>query len=229
MQKQILNANTRWTLLNPNTITGRYLAIYQDLLEHCDTCVAEALGSTQPAARAKNLRDRGYVFKKHGNNYVRSVFCETCGKSTPHRQLESAEPVNAAIHRAGWTAKFVERVKKVHANYDEIERRTLNPAQLEIDHRVPHIRFEESEQLDEDTITDDEIRERYMLLKRDNNLLKSRACERCERDGKRQASRDGVNWFYEGSEDFTGSCVGCFWHNPNRWTDELNQNLLTNA
>ena len=213
--------------MKPGSITQRYLETYQDLKEHCDTCVGETLGSNQPAARAKDLRNRGYVLKKHGNQYVRSVFCKMCGKSTPHRQLESAEPINAAVHRANWSNKFVKRVKKILSNYDEIERRTLNPAQLEIDHRVPHIRFTESEHLDENNITDNEVRERYMLLKRDNNLLKSRACERCERDGKRQASRDGVKWFYQGSEEFTGSCAGCFWHNPSLWTTKLNEQIST--
>lgn len=210
------------------SVTAQYLEIYQDLKEHCDNCVGRQIGSNQPAARCMDLRNRGYDFKKYGNKYERRVFCESCDKSTPHRLLLDKEPVKSARSRFNWSAKFVTRVKKTLKNYDPIERRTLNPAQLEIDHRTPFIRFKhiETEVINEATITDEEIASRYMLLTRANNLLKSRACERCDSTGVRQPSQAGVEYFYKGTKKYKGTCEGCFWYDPTQWTDSLNKLLV---
>ena len=209
------------------SVTAQYLEIYQDLKEHCDNCAGRQIGSNQPAARSMDLRNRGYDFQKYGNKYERRVFCESCNKSTPHRILLNKDPVRQARSRFNWSAKFVKRVKTVLKNYDPIERRNLNPAQLEIDHRTPFIRFKhiETEVINEATITDDEIASKYMLLTRSNNLLKSRACERCDSTGVRQPSQAGVDYFYKGSKKFKGSCEGCFWFDPTQWTDSLNKHL----
>jgi len=209
------------------SVTAQYLEIYQDLKEHCDNCVGRQIGSNQPAARSMDLRNRGYDFQKYGNKYERRVFCESCNKSTPHRILLNKEPVRQARSRFSWSAKFVKRVKTVLKNYDPIERRNLNPAQLEIDHKTPFIRFKhiETEVINEATITDDEIASKYMLLTRSNNLLKSRACERCDSTGVRQPSQAGVEYFYKGTKKYKGTCEGCFWYDPAQWTDSLNDLL----
>jgi hypothetical protein len=36
-------------------------------------------------------------------------------------------------------------------------------------------------------MTDEELKARFMLLTRENNLLKSRNCEKCKKTGKRQS------------------------------------------
>jgi len=65
-----------------------------------------------------------------------------------------------------------------------------------------------------------------MLLTRPNNLLKSRACERCNSTGVRQPSQAGVEYFYKGTKKYKGTCEGCFWYDPTQWTDSLNDLLV---
>ena len=97
---------------------------------------------------------------------------------------------------------------------------------IEIDHRVPEVRWKVSEKELDDNPTEAEIEERYMLLVREHNLLKSRNCERCKRTGKRQPFLD-IHYFYEGNEEYDDriGCVGCGWHNPKKWKKTINEKL----
>ncbi len=63
-----------------------------------------------------------------------------------------------------------------------------------------------------------------MVLSRENNLLKSRSCEKCVKTGKRQPFM-GIKFFYKGNEKYTEDlgCEGCGWHNPKKWKEELNK------
>jgi len=209
------------------SVTKHYLEIYQDLEVHCDNCVGVKVGSNQPAARAMNLRNMGYAFEKYGNKYETRLYCDTCKKKTPHRKLLNKEPVNQSAQRFNFSSTFRKRILKVLDCYDPIERRQLNPSQLEVDHREPFLRFKVNgnEIINEATISDDEIASKYMLLNRSNNLLKSRNCEKCERTGIRQPSKDGIEYFYSGKETYENSCIGCFWYDPETWRYNLNEKL----
>lgn len=86
------------------------------------------------------------------------------------------------------------------------------------------------------TMTDDDIRAKFQLLRKSNgsishNLLKSRACERCFKTGKR-GTPFGIVLFYEGDArwgpgDKTDprGCVGCGWFDMSEWRKRLNSVL----
>lgn len=55
---------------------------------------------------------------------------------------------------------------------------------LEIDHRIPQVRWNTNED-DNSDLTDEQIKEKFMLLTSSNNLLKSRVCEECAKTNRR--------------------------------------------
>lgn len=89
-------------------------------------------------------------------------------------------------------------------------------------------RWGESEPPHLTSMSEDEIKKKFQLLKKDasgnHNLLKSRSCERCIDTGKR-GTPFGIKFWYEGSEDWPSvhqrsaeaeeGCIGCGWYNFN--------------
>jgi hypothetical protein len=64
-----------------------------------------------------------------------------------------------------------------------------------------------------------------MPLTRVNNQIKREACKKCISRGVRQPSLTGVNYFYEGTSIYKGSCEGCFWAYPEKWRNSLNSKM----
>jgi hypothetical protein len=67
-----------------------------------------------------------------------------------------------------------------------------------------------------------------MLLTRENNLLKSRNCEKCKKTGKRQ-SLLWIKYFYKWGEKYEDKtwCEGCGWYDPEKWKKWLNDEKLS--
>jgi hypothetical protein len=199
-----------------NTKSHEYFSIYSDCEEHCESCVSEAISSTQTAGINRDLRVKGYEFKKIGNKYAWSQYCNACKRNTVHRQLVNIIP-EGAKERTALSKKLREKIIKLHKNRDSrFGKEVIEP--LEVDHRVPRIRATSAEESHEQK-TDQELIDTFMLLTRPNNLTKSRACESCVVTGSR--GYDQIPWWYCGDEKFEGSCVGCFWYNPDEWKEKL--------
>jgi hypothetical protein len=197
-----------------------YLNIYLDMGVHCEVCVASKIVSSQTAAQNRGLRVKGYQFKKVGNNYGWNTFCEVCDRSTVHRQLLSAVP-EASKERITLSKALRDKVIKLHNNLDA-RYGCSSTESLEVDHRVPRLR-ETTDETSYNKHTDEQLLEAFMLLTRQNNLTKSRACESCVRTNER--GWDQLKWWYEGTEKYEGSCVGCFWHNPATWKEKATNEL----
>ena len=77
---------------------------------------------------------------------------------------------------------------------------------------------------DNSNLTDAQLMEKFMLLSRANNLLKSRICEECKKTGKRGKEYKVIEFWYEGDENYSEEigCKGCFWHDPTTWRSKLN-------
>lgn len=132
---------------------------------------------------------------------------------------------------------FVKKVLRIFDSRDVVENTQRVANQLTIDHKLPMIRWntETSARLTAYAEMDDEdIREHFQLLKKSNgsvshNLLKSRACERCYKTGRR-GQPFGIAYFHSGGEkwqptdkkDPTG-CIGCGWYDFALWRDHLNR------
>lgn len=121
-------------------------------------------------------------------------------------------------------------------------KRQIRLSDLVVDHRFPMERYGNIEDENPVDMTEEQIQKKFQLLKKDDsgnhNLLKSRACERCLKTGKR-GSFLGVNFFYQGDENWPESCprtgeearegcIGCGWYDINKWRDELNKFIQNN-
>jgi hypothetical protein len=78
-------------------------------------------------------------------------------------------------------------------------------------------------------MSENEIKSKFILLTRSNNLLKSRQCEKCVKE-KIRGNFLGIYFWHEGDENWNGKtatdekgCIGCFWYDPYKWREELNK------
>ena len=201
----------------------RIFEVLKDLNWHCSEC---ELPGSQPAKALQMMRQDGYEMKKNGANWEKRQYCSNCQRVTPHRKLVTLDRKEGSISRVIFSKKIRKKIIEHYKNKDEILGYSPTGRVIEIDHRVPEVRWNESEKELPEDLTDEEIEKRYMLLVREHNLLKSRKCERCKRTGKRQPLLE-INFFYQGNEDYEDNlgCVGCGWHNPKKWKSELNKRL----
>lgn len=205
---------------NKGTKIHRIFMLLADGEWHCGK---HELPGTQPAKAIQIIRQNGYQIEN------KAILCPVCADKTVYRRLISTEPSNITIVRSALPEALKKRVKAVYGNVEAITQRTCQPAELEVDHRFPQVRWSKPEDINSPEMSDSEIVAKFQLLTRQNNLWKSRYCERCKESGVR-GTFIGINYFYEGgptwpsniAEDDERGCHGCFWYNPDKWRQSLN-------
>lgn len=195
--------------------------ILSDLEWHCADC---ELPGSQPAATIRSLRRKGYDIETASIKSGGRKFCEKCGEKTTHYRMTDVRPVHSPKERSDLPNWLVERIMKIYDKRDAISGRKKHPKELTVDHRIPNIRWKDSEESFERTISEKEIKKKFQLLTNANNLWKSRMCEKCVETGIRQPFI-GVKFFYKGSEEYEEEigCKGCGWYNPKKWKEKLNE------
>lgn len=192
---------------------------------HCSKC---ELLSGQAKTWQVWRQEKGIQLDKDENgNWYKNIYCEKCGIKTVHRKLKSTQIVTDNLKaRTGIPPKVAKRAKEIYECIDEYTMRTEAAKILEIDHRIPQVRWTQNEEVNSN-LNDEQIKEKFMLLTSPNNLLKSRVCEECARTNKRGKGYKMIEFWYVGTEDYTDDigCVGCFWHNPSKWREELNKRI----
>lgn len=199
------------------TVSYRDYEVMSDLQWHCMNCEVES-GQAKTFQRWRD--DYGLVFQRVGKNYSKLRFCDTCRRETTHRRLLTLDrDVSSISRRTSLSPAFAARVKTLMRNVDAYSNKTERADQLEIDHRVPQIRWSETESENTAEMTDSDIQAKFMLLTRSHNLLKSRSCERCVETGERGTGYGGLAFWVEGGREWedTVGCVGCFWFDPEAW------------
>ena len=200
--------------------------ILKDLKWHCSKC---ELQSGQAKTWQTWRDEKGIQFEEPTpRRWEKRIFCETCKKTTSHRKLKTLELLENVSKRIQITPKFAKRVKELYEYEEAILLRKLSPRELEIDHKFPQIRWDKNEDSNEN-LTDKQIKNKFILLNRNNNLWKSRQCEKCFKEGIR-GSFPGINFWYKGTNVWKGKtkydengCIGCFWYDPYKWREELNK------
>jgi len=208
--------------INPyseGTQKHRIFNILSDLKWHCSEC---ELPGSQPAKALQGLRQDGFELEKVGSNWAKNMYCSVCERKTPHRRLISLDKVHEPIRRVALSPMMRKRIIALYDGKDEILGYAPTGRKIEIDHRVPEVRWDDSEQNLDNSALDSELTSRYMLLVREHNLLKSRFCERCKKTSVRQPFL-GINYFYQGDNIYLGSCIGCGWFHPSHWKASLNR------
>jgi len=202
--------------------------ILKDLEWHCTKC---ELKSGQ-AKTWQIWRDSyGIQFDKSNPEsrfWDKRIRCETCKKVTVHRKLLTLERLEQTSIRAKISKNLETRIKKLYDNEEAFLLRKDTPIRfLQVDHKFAQIRWNKDEESSENA-TDEELKERFVLLTESANQLKSRNCERCVRTNKR-GNFPGIYFWYEGDENWRTdphdekSCIGCFWYDPYKWREELNK------
>lgn len=192
---------------------------------HCSKC---ELLSGQAKTWQVWRQEKGVQLDQDENgNWYKMILCDKCGIKTVHRKLKSTEIVTENLKaRTGIPAKIAKRAKELFGCVDEYSMRTEAAKVLEIDHRIPQVRWTTNED-DNSKLTDEQIKEKFMLLTSPNNLLKSRICEECVRTNKRGKGYKEIEFWYVGDDNYTDEigCVGCFWYSPSKWRKEINKKI----
>lgn len=222
-------------VMNPfNDGTNSYhdYEVMKDLQPHC---TRHELVSSQ-AKTWQIWRDNiGLQFKETApgsSKYDIRKHCETCGRTTVHRQLATLEINEVTSVRSGISSRLATRIKILLKYQEAFFLREMTGNLLEVDHKFPQIRWNTNEESSEKA-SDQELIEKFILLTRGNNLLKSRNCERCVQTNTR-GNFPGIYYWYEGDKQWRTEphdekgCVGCFWYDPYKWRKELNE-LITKS
>lgn len=194
-----------------------------DLEWHCASC---ELPGSQPAAAIRDLRRMGYDVKtaarKGGVEGAR--YCNTCRQIRTHFKLTDLRPIHSPKERTSLPEWLVDRILNVYDGREVITSRKRHPKDLTIDHKIPNIRWSQSEEAYDSSMTIDEIISKFQLMTNEDNLWKSRMCETCKETNKRQPFLD-INFFYVGTQDYDEKlgCIGCGWYNPIMWKAKLNE------
>lgn len=191
-----------------------------DLKWHCTKC---ELLSGQAKTWQVWRQEKGIQLKMDGDKYYSNILCPRCGTVTVHRGLVTTEiDLSDSKARTSLPSALTKRVKDLYRNIDAFTLRVEAPGKLEVDHRFPQVRWTSNEDVNDIHMSEEDIKKKFMLLTRENNLLKSRFCENCKKTGKR-AKGYGIPFWYKGDENWDESlkCEGCFWYNPEKWREEV--------
>jgi len=188
--------------------------VLKDLKWHCTKC---ELKSGQAKTWQVWRQEKGIQLDKdEKGNWYKIIQCKTCEVKTVHRKLKSLEILSNTKSRSGISQYLARKVKNIYNNEEAVFLRKISSRELEVDHKFPQIRWCQNEENNKSTMNEEEIKQKFILLTRSNNLLKSRYCERCVKTGKR-GHFPGIYFWYEGDENWAGEskcdergCIGCF-------------------
>ena len=216
-------ATRDWNPSNEGTKRAATFETLADCEWHCSAC---ELPSSQPAKDIQMLRKEGFEFVQNtGQGQGDYRHCENCEDTTFHRKLKYPFPTQKSITRQDMPNAFKRRVRDLYDHRDAFDGSSPSTT-LEVDHRIPEVRWEESESFDYDSMSDAEIREHFQILTRTHNLLKSRKCEACVESGERPAFME-IEYYYAGDAEYDEDlgCEGCGWYNPHEWRASLESEL----
>lgn len=180
--------------------------------------------STQVAAPARNLRNRGFRFrtgeKKDGYTAKRYTFKEN-GKE--YREIIGFDPSRSLVDGVWMKLNKSQKVIIKSEFCEDLMGDSYQPSHAEIDHRRPEIvRKREGlapVPLTEESLKDGSWIDDYQVMSKTSNNRKREACSACQ-NGKEiriplglSAIRSAYKLKYD--EDNKG-CLGCWWHDPLR-------------
>lgn len=184
------------------------------------------------ARRIQDLKEFGYTISTDLNRY-----CPRCKQKLTHLTLLPLE----RFHNSGngyetWSPQLRKRIVRVLNSFDVYENATSN--HVLPDHKFSEIRWDENTKAENpDTMSDEEIRDKFQLMSNQHNEQKREVCRNCFQSGKRGVLF-GIPFFYEGTEVWDEEiptkgkaaekgCVGCGWYDIKKWREELIKRLRT--
>jgi len=213
---------------HPFTEGTKLAKVFSILFDSEWHCGRHELLGTQPAKAIQIIRQHGFEIEN------KTQLCKKCKEKTVHRRLISTVPAADSFIRLQIPIKLRKRVIELYGNKEIISQREMVSNLLEVDHRFPQVRWSKDEDYNVN-MSDEEIKKKFQLLTRQNNLWKSRYCEHCKKTGSR-GTFIGIDFFATGEEgwdskipsDDERGCHGCFWFDPATWRDVLNKFIKEN-
>lgn len=195
---------------------------------HCRNC---DISNANFARRIQDLKEMGYTISTQ-----LGYRCPVCKKArNTGLQLLPIKRVELAGNGyETWSASLRARIIRVLGGidvYEDAPNRNCLP-----DHKFSEIRWDDSTKVENlDTMTDDEIRDKFQLLSNQRNQQKREVCRKCYQTGHR-GTIYGISYYYEGGPMWDSAipakgkaaekgCIGCPWYDIERWRNEL-QRLL---
>ena len=158
--------------------------------------------------------------------------CATCG-GKQFFDLLIRLPRHAADNEKRFSIpiRLQNRIKAVLPLKDACFDTPQTEAELVIDHKFPSSRWVYGETINDTTMSEEAIKQKFQLLTNQTNLQKERYCKRCVSTGKR-GDFFGIKWYYQGKEQWEGTskadengCVGCCWYDLELWKEKFNEYL----
>ena len=233
-----MDADEYKTLHRPGTKLLQTFLVLEDQEWRCRNHAYGHIGSGQIAGSGgiqglrRGSRTRPGIVIEHESRY-----CAQCEGNYRHDRWTGE--FTTLLHMSGIPDSLTRRAHRVLGGRDVVDNVTRSVNEVTLDHELPMKRWNEEtskRQTDYQDMTDDDIRERFQLLKKSNgsvshNLLKSRACEICFDTGRR-GTPFGIRYFYSGGEYWEGEsatdpkgCIGCGWYDIEAWRVSLNRHL----
>ena len=221
----------------PNTTQRKVFELLSDKEWHCRSCEGKSIASEQYAGGGGIQGLQRGTKNRPGLVVVsKSEFCTQCQKKT--RWDSWTGEIKKANAAANIPKKLIQRILDFYSYTDIIEQRKRAAHELIIDHRFPMERWGEAEKRIDANLSEQKIRQKFQLLKKDaagnHNLLQSRPCEPCIQKGQR-ATPFGIEFWYLGNElwncnyprgaEAEKGCIGCGWYDFDTWRKKLNETL----
>ena len=217
-----------WKTKPNSTETKPIFDILKDGKWHCRNC---EISNPNFARRIQDLKELGFTIATEINYKY-----PDCGNKRSTRLL--LLPIKR-VELAGngyetWSKELRKRILKVLGNKDVYEN-TIHTSCLP-DHKFSEIRWDNDTKAENpDTMTDEEIKNKFQLLSNQRNQQKREVCRKCLQTGKR-GSIYGINYYYKGNENWDNNipikgkkaedgCIGCPWYDIQKWREELNKTL----
>jgi hypothetical protein len=176
--------------------------------------------ANQSAATFREIKKQGYSFEETSpKRWDKRLYCRICKTQTTHSKLLVTEPVFSAKPRIAIPSIDRNRILNLLNKRDAFTGGSITSTP-EIDHKIPWSRLEQD--INTLELNDNEIKNHFQLLTGEHNLLKDRACTSCINNNIRPAFFE-INYWYDGTDKYLGSCEGCGWYDGIKWREELNK------
>lgn len=177
------------------------------------------------ARRIQDIKDAGYT--------IASV---ARPKGLGYNRILLPLPLHTEMGYETFTPQFKARVIRLLKERNAFEARVTAKKALIPDHKFSEVRWDEEVKTENpETMTDDEIIQKFQLLDNQRNQQKREICRQCFQSGKR-GTIYGINFFHEGNENWDSDiptvgkvaekgCVGCPWYDIELWRRKLNEKI----
>lgn len=185
-------------------------------------CAVCASNSNQPAAIFRELKKRGYNFEEPSTNrWANELLCDKCGVKRTHYKLLSKDPIFVEKERFGFDDKTRKKILEIFDNRDAFTGARITSV-AEVDHKTPWTRLDQD--FNTSNASNEDLINTFQLLTREHNLLKDRMCAKCKSTKKRPPFLE-IEFWYEGNQNYEGSCVGCGWYDGIVWRQKISNKI----